>query len=367
MPDYSKNAYFNYNKPVEEKEVPLREQVNVPTDLPNLVRTPETGDKVYLVKDGEFHWVTSPEVLNAVGGGFDMVQLIKRDVFKQLRQGDKLTMENADSFRLPVKEVVEAPVMPVNEFKTYEEGEIPLSMVPDPKVTSIIIPVYWKNYNLWHMTGNCIGSIREHTDKVNTPYEIILVINGDNENVVRMDDLKLTYADKVITNDENLGYAKAVNQGIRCAKGGYIAIVNNDVLVFDHWLKDMQDALEFDLNLVMATPMYGKPFARAVEARELREKTLGNTFDRDVSDFKDFSCVLTRKDVFNKVGLFDEQFFMYCEDLDFMRRMDKEGLKYASTKRVNTSHIISATASGIDETPVIMNESKEKLKAKWGF
>jgi GT2 family glycosyltransferase len=251
------------------------------------------------------------------------------------------------------------------EFKTYDKTD----EFEQPNVkglTSIIIPAYFLTYPLFHQTGNCIGSIREHTDPLKTPYEIILVINGNTGIGFKQEDYKNTYADKVIQNEKNEGWTKAVNQGIRVAKGEYIAIINNDVQVYDYWLEDFMECLnEGGLDLVMATPMYGKPFARATEAFMLRQDTMtlgiGETFD----NFRDWSCVITRKDLFRELGTFDEEFFVYGSDLDFLKRMDATGKKYKSTKRVNTHHIIGSTSSGMEETPDLMNDAKELLKKKY--
>lgn len=265
------------------------------------------------------------------------------------------TEQEQELQQYPVKEVAGAP-----------------STEPEKGFTSIIIPIFLNSYPVFHYTGHCIGSIREHTDKEKTPYEIILVQNGGRESgqvVEEFTDQTFanTYCDKVIPNRTNLGYAKAVNQGIRCARGEYIAIINNDVCVFNHWLSDMQECLQNGLDLVMATPMYGMPFARAVESNLLREKTLGKSIVETFDGFRDFSCVLTKKEVFAKVGVFNEDFFMYGEDLDLMRRIEKDGGKLASTKRVRTFHISGGTSSGIEKTPDIMNESKAKLKEIWGY
>lgn len=253
------------------------------------------------------------------------------------------------------------------EFQQFVPVEHDVEIVPTetvPGLTSIIMPVYLNSYPVFHYTGNAIGSIREHTDKDKTPYEIIMVLQGNTG--IKFGKLEDTKADKVIELEENVGFAKAVNQGIRAASGEYIAILNNDIMVFNRWLEEMISALG-RLDLVMATPMYGQPFARAVEAEELWHKESDNKISSESdSDFTDFSCVLTRKELFDKIGLFNEDFFMYGEDLDFLRRMKKEGLKYASTKRVNTHHIISGTASGEADTPEIMNQSKAKLKELWG-
>lgn len=252
------------------------------------------------------------------------------------------------------------------EFKQYPAEQV-VSTPSDTVVlgfTSIIMPVYFVNYAVFHYTGNAIGSIREHTSHDKTPYEIILVING--RTGIELPDLRLSYVDKVIQNEENKGYAFAVNQGIRIARGEYIAILNNDIQVFDFWLDDMQEALT-KLDLVMAKPMYGMPFARATESWDLRKMEANKPLEETFTDFVDFSCVLTRKSLFEEIGTFNEDFFMYGEDLDILRRIKGENKKYASSKKVNIHHIIGATSSGINETPEIMNKSKEKLKEIWGF
>jgi len=226
-------------------------------------------------------------------------------------------------------------------------------------LTSIIILCHNLNYPLFHYTGNCIGSVREHTK---LPYEIILVDNGSPIKPQRLSDYK---ADKVIQNEENKGIAAAWNQAIRVSSGEYVCLLNNDTMVFDSWLEGLQEALQ-DLDLVMATPMYGEPFSRAVEASDKAKLWEGRDFREAFSDFRDFSCVLARKSLFREIGTFDEQFFVYLEDLDFLKRMDEAGKKYASTKKVNTYHVIGGTSTGMVETPDLMNESREKFKEKWG-
>lgn len=241
-----------------------------------------------------------------------------------------------------------------------------------PGLTSIIIPCFFNTYSVFHYTGNCIGSIREHTDKIKTPYEIIMVINGDT-NIGWLDTearlwnglpVSEAHVDKIIPNKENLGYAKAVNQGICVAKGEYIALLNNDTMVFDHWLEDLQEALE-TVDMVQAMPMYGKPWARATEANFLRENALGSSLTESLSDFRDFSGVLTKKELFNKVGLFDENFKMYCEDVDMVRRIQEAGGIVKSSKRVNITHIIGATSITEKNMGEIMDASKAYFKEKW--
>ncbi len=228
-------------------------------------------------------------------------------------------------------------------------------------LTSIIIPIYLRSYPLFHNTGNTIGSIREHTDVDKTPYEIIVV---DDASPIQLPEPTMYKADKYTKNPENEGVTKSWNKGIRISQGEYICLLNNDVMVFNHWLEDLQECLKYK-DLVVATPMYGQPFARAVESIKIRSQFKDKMIGESFSEFEDFSCVLTKRSLFNELGLFDERYFNYVQDVDFKRRMKEAGKTYASTKKVATFHIIGATSGEIKETAEIMNEDKQKYKEKY--
>ena len=93
-----------------------------------------------------------------------------------------------------------------------------------PGMVSIIIAVYNVNYPLLHFTGHCIGSIKEHTNKETTSYEIILVDNASPIKLGKPNDYNV---DKFIQNEQNLGVAHAWNQGIRVSSGDFICLLNN--------------------------------------------------------------------------------------------------------------------------------------------
>lgn len=229
-----------------------------------------------------------------------------------------------------------------------------------PGLTSIILPVYLNNYSLFHYTGNCIGSVREHTDKEKTPYEIVIVDNGSS---IKVPTLNTFYADKVITHTENLGVSVAWNKGIRVSFGEYIVLLNNDTQVFTGWLEELKRVIDEEgFDLVMASPMYSltEPFARAVESKKVLEGKY--IFDKVA---KDFSCVMFKKSLFDEIGEFDEQFFNYCSDADYFRRLDQAGKKYKVVDKVAIHHISDATGASMEDTPQIMNEDKAKFEEKW--
>lgn len=249
-------------------------------------------------------------------------------------------------------------VIEAQEEKPLPGGEaIPHKTVEG--LTSIIIPVYNQDYSRFHYTGHCIGSIRYFTKK---PYEIIVVDNGS-----PIDTKPEDYGvDKVIKNSENRGYVKAVNQGIRAAFGEYIAVICTDVCVFENWLEDAQEALQY-CDLVYAKPMYGMPFARAKEAAEARSKWLDKSVEESLNnDLEDGSAFFTTKKMFDTLGtLLDERYFNYAADRDLYRMIRESGGKALGSERIRTFHIIQGSGFTLEGNAEIMNKDKAEYEKKW--
>lgn len=244
------------------------------------------------------------------------------------------------------------------ESVTSKEG---ISHEIIPGLVSIVMPIYMLNYQLFHYTGNAIGSIREHTNQKD--YELVIIDNGS---PVQPPSPKSYYAQRVIKNEKNLGVTKAWNQGIRCSVGEYICLMNNDVQVFQGWLDDMKKTLIDGYDLVMAHPMYSltEPFSRSVESWNIRNHRIAEA--KLYSDFKDFSCVMFKRSLLEEIGMFDEIFFNYYSDSDLFRRMDEGGKKYICAEMVPTSHLSYATGYEMKkEATEIEAKDKATFKEKW--
>ena len=103
------------------------------------------------------------------------------------------------------------------------------------ELTSIIVPVW----NQLEFTQQCLASLKEHT---RPEWELIVVDNGSNDGTAAylagvrdMASVPVT----VVTNLTNLGFPAAVNQGLRLARGEYLVLLNNDVVVTDAWLDQL--------------------------------------------------------------------------------------------------------------------------------
>ena len=105
----------------------------------------------------------------------------------------------------------------------------------DRELTSIIIPVWGQ----LEFTQQCLASLKEHTRPA---WELIVIDNGSNDataaylaGVRDMASVPVT----VVTNTTNLGFPAAINQGLRLARGEYLVLLNNDVVVTDGWLDQL--------------------------------------------------------------------------------------------------------------------------------
>src|ERR1017187_6595766 len=104
-----------------------------------------------------------------------------------------------------------------------------------PGTTSVIIPCW----NQVEYTRQCVAALLRHTRSI---WELIVVDNGSTDgtaeyvaNIRDAAPLPVT----VIANTTNQGFPAAINQGLKCARGEYLVLLNNDVVVTDGWLEQL--------------------------------------------------------------------------------------------------------------------------------
>jgi len=206
------------------------------------------------------------------------------------------------------------------------------------------------NYNVKHRLRECLLSIYRSTK--GTSFEIIVVDNNSTDGSVDMVKSEFP-AVKLIENSQNLGFARAANQGLKENKGRYILLLNPDTIVLPNALDKMVEFMEANseagaLGCKLLNPDGSlQPSCRSfptlitvlfentgLEKLFLRNRIIGRhrIGHWDYNDIREVdqpmgSALMVRRETATQVGLMDEQFYMYYEDVDWCFRIKKGGWK----------------------------------------
>lgn len=224
------------------------------------------------------------------------------------------------------------------------------------------------NYNGYEDTVECIKSIC----KINyNNYKIILVDNNSSDGS-QIELLKyLSQNEKVhfIQSEKNLGFSGGNNIGIKWALNNgadYICLLNNDTVVEKDFLINLVTEMEknSDIGVAAGKIMYFKEkdiiWSAGGYINEV--KALGCHYGINIKDNEQFNskreltfltgCLqLIRKSVFEEIGLYDDEYFLYMEDVDFCKRVIESGYKLSYIPTSKIYHKVSASTGG-DESPL---------------
>lgn len=239
---------------------------------------------------------------------------------------------------------------------------------------SIIIPVF----NKVEFTKKCLEAIVKNTPS--ELYEVLIIDNASTDGT--RDFLKCLEGDvKIITNDKNLGFSKACNQGARKASTDYLLFLNNDTEPRKGWLEPLLNILTQDNSvgavggkllfpdgtiqhagvvifddqklpdpLVARHIYYGQPMDIA-EVNQLRRYQALTA-----------ACLLMRKSAFNEVGGFDEGYWNGYEDVDLCFKLQEKGWKLVYQPEGVVIH--HESKSGPERFSKIL-ENIQRLHSKW--
>jgi hypothetical protein len=205
------------------------------------------------------------------------------------------------------------------------------------KLTSIIVTT-WNSFDL---TKQCIDSIKENTS---IDHEIILVDNGSKDGSIERLEKNFRNLKNltIIKNKVNKGFAYALNQGYRAAKGHYVVYLNNDAFVTKGWLEELIKTIDSNEKFAVVgvkevSPMQfkDKKFIEKIKQKENREKlTLPVGW-------------ITKKKFIKEIGYTDAEHFspIYGEEADWNFRARKKGYKIVECSKCIVVHFSSQDSS----------------------
>ncbi len=204
---------------------------------------------------------------------------------------------------------------------------------------SIIIP----NYNGAHFLTNCLNSLKQATNNCpNSQFEIIFVDNNSKDNSIEIFEtiIPKNFTYRILLNQKNYGFAGAVNQGIVKAKHDWVVLLNNDLTMEPNWFQLISKTIKENKNPKIAT-FFGTVLTK--DGTKFESQGLNFFYSgkcQNISNGKKFTpsllkegignglvwgasaaFVVYNKKILKQIGLFDEDFFAYEEDVDLALRL----------------------------------------------
>jgi len=223
------------------------------------------------------------------------------------------------------------------------------------------------SYNTKKITENCLESINRSLWGTKIKYEIIVV---DNDSHDGSKDMLLKYSlDKnnhtfYFQTNTNLGFGQGNNFGVKKAKGKYILLLNSDTIVLDrsieklfnfyiqnektvHFLgakllnKDLTPQPSacrfFTLSVVFATLLLKGDYWGLTRFSPNKLRRV---------DWVSGACIMTKKSLYQRLGGFDKDIFMYMEEVDLLYRAKKKGWQTYFYPAAQIIHLGSASSAG---------------------
>lgn len=227
-----------------------------------------------------------------------------------------------------------------------------------------MITVQIINYKTYELTLQTIKTLMQYT--IDVDYEILLIDNASDDQ--SLEQLKISLRTeieqgliKVIANPQNGGFAYGNNRGLAKAKGDIIALMNSDMVIQNNVLKAIQEYYQENGPSVIIGPKVVRPNGVFEHGSKRGFPTLKASFlyfsklDKFIKTKENDYCMLELHEdrcgevdaisgsflvipqtIIQDIGLLDETFFMYGEDLDWCYRAKKKGFKVIYNPELGT-------------------------------
>ncbi|MBL7085358.1 MAG: glycosyltransferase family 2 protein [Candidatus Omnitrophica bacterium] len=236
----------------------------------------------------------------------------------------------------------------------------------DRPICDIVIPVW----NQLEYTKECLNSLFKSTS---FPFRLIVVDNAsDTRTAQYLDSIKEKNPEQVslIRNSENLGFIKAVNQGIKESAAPYVCLLNNDTQVAEGWLTEMVKVADTRDDIGIVNPNSNtlgwkskKRHSPETVAQELKPYSGEYSKLPWASGF----CMLIKRKVIQEIGLFDQIYGMGTfEDADFSKRAQRAGFLSVCAKAAYVYHRERRSFIKFKKFDRDFERNRQIFFAKWG-
>ena len=239
-----------------------------------------------------------------------------------------------------------------------------------PKIIAVTI-----NWNGYKDTIELIESFKKVTY---SNLEIIVIDNNSLTDEVEKLKSSLGNSVQIIILNENIGFTGGNNIGIVAAlnqNADYILTINNDTTVEPNFLENLLQEFKNSKQIGIVAPQINyffepnRVWSAGGRISKFRASGFANSdklesqlskIDREV-EFVSGCCMLIKKEVFEDVGLFDENFFLYLEDTDLCYRVNKAGHKIIVTPKSKIFHKVKMSTKVNHSTLPLYYTTRNRL------
>ncbi len=249
---------------------------------------------------------------------------------------------------------------------------------PGPDLAVVVV-----NYNTGAYLSRALRSASEAAGDARL--ELVVVDNASHDGSA-VEAVAAAPTARLIRNDTNRGFAAAANQGIRATMAPFVFLLNPDAEVLAGTLGGFVKVARERPGAGALGPVVRDPggsiYPSARKVPTLAE-ALGHSFlgpfvpnrwsraytladwDRRVErsvDWVSASCVLLRREALDEVGMFDERYFMYVEDVDLCTRLRQAGWEVLFSPELEVVHIGGVSTGGYRSRPMVLEHSNSIYK-----
>jgi len=239
---------------------------------------------------------------------------------------------------------------------------------------SVTLSVIIVNYNGLQYLKACLDSLKENLQGISN--EVIIVDNDSKDGSTGFIELNYPHV-RLIKSNKNLGFGKANNEGAKIATGEYLLLINNDTITLSNILPII-NIFKHDPKIGAAgikmlngnreyVPSFGlfpnirNMFEIKRMVTELPPEFLTGDFGKDYYevDWLGGSFIVMPNKLYNEIGGFDEEFFMYVEDVDICKKIADKGYKRVFLPSYSYIHFVGFTTK---RNPMLIKGYKIYIK-----
>jgi len=238
-------------------------------------------------------------------------------------------------------------------------------------LSDILVSIIVVNWNGMKYIKDCLESLLKQTYK---NFEIVVVDNASTDGSIEYVEKNFPMVN-VIKNKKNLGFAEGNNIGINNCQGQYVALFNPDAVAEKDWLLRLVTSLKtsekiggacgklyylgdrFGKDAVFCTWSKVNPFSAAPYNFRNNEPTSN-------IDYLTGAAMVVKKNVIQKIGLLDPQYFLYFDETDWCARMIRAGFDLVYVPTAIAWHTVSGLVSESDKKIYYMERSRLRFATK---